>query len=434
MPTSAHSFMTVLATLATASCMAIQVNPLTIKGRPIVTVSGVLSAHFNARRMKDGKELSQVVVTLNRSNLNQIDLDDVTDGGSWWLWKGTQDSSGNVKPATKAIPDHPIKVAKSKTGDTITLDIDAQIMGLANGDSLLVFLTAKSQDPTDSQPIAITERGLSMTVSRPPAIDSITVTGLAFVPNEQLENGTSELVVHSTLTYDRPDLHANLDWTRLHFYSTNVLSTAATDESAYFSGTLLAEKIRRLDDIFQTIPLSPFVRLDSSESFQNQSASIGIVGKVRLRGTRFGMGEDIDSSRDAMLYLIPIQFQDRFHRSGYVAPWDTRANILVSSANFLWEPIFLWSPRQVPDINKDYSLHLSGNIWYFPDRDSAPGVEVKRFESRADVEIQIPFVKLRIQKPIPIPLRLTVAIGTGAVPSNGYVQTTSVSLGVKTSF
>ncbi|MDR3688970.1 MAG: hypothetical protein P4L46_06290, partial [Fimbriimonas sp.] len=104
------------------------------------------------------------------------------------------------------------------------------------------------------------------------------------------------------------------------------------------------------------------------------------------------------------------------------------------SANILWEPIFLGSSKDVPDINSDYSLHLGGNLWYFPDRGSAPGVETRRFDSRADIELQIPLVKLRLQKRIPIPMRLTVAFGTGAVPSDGYVHATTLNFGVKATF
>ncbi|MDR3689249.1 MAG: hypothetical protein P4L46_07720, partial [Fimbriimonas sp.] len=346
-----------------------------VRGKEVVTVHGVFNAHYIGKRTREGKESSQVVVSLTRSELRGYDLSDPKDAGNWWLLKGAQNNQGTLSPYPKALPNHPAKVSTTKTVDVYTLDVDPQALGLVDGDSLLVFIAARRSGALDNEAVVLNEMGLNMVVTRPAETDSITVGGLSVAPNAQLENGSTAFVVHATLTYDQPDVRAQLGWARLHFISTNVLSTQTEDENAYFSGMLLAEKIKQLEQLLPSFPLSPFVRMDTSESFHNQSANFGVIGKVRLRGTRFGMGDTFDSVKDAMLYFVPIQFQDRYHRTGYIAPWDTRANILVSSANILWEPIFLGSSKDVPDINSDYSLHLGGNLWYFPDRGSAPGVE-----------------------------------------------------------
>lgn|GEM_PF-1774416 len=405
-----------------------------VRGKRIVTAKGLYSAKYVGRRKHDGREESEVIVTVNRTELNDIVMSNPADADSWWVWKAAQNGAGFVTPAEKALPDHPVHVSASRSGNDYVLSIDPNLMGLKDGDPLIVLVAGSRHTVAMDEPVVLNEQGLNLKAVRPPAVEALAVGGLSLAPNEQMEDGTRRFALHASLNYDKPEVNGGPIGARLHFISQNVLSTANTDKSAYFSGMLLAEKIRVLDDIFHTIPLAPFVRADASESFGNESWSVGIAAKIRLRGTRFGMGETIDSSRDAVLYLVPLQFQDRFRRTSGIPAWDTKANVLVSSATLLWEPIFLGSSKDVPDIDKDYSLHIGGNVWYFPDRGTAPGTEAKKVESRADIELQIPFEKLHLQKRIPIPMRLSVALGTGAVPSNGYEKTTSITVGVKTTF
>ena len=422
---------TLIATFATSFG---QRTPITIRNKHVTTVKGLFTAKFVGKRSHDGKELSQVIVTLTRANLPEFETAEPASADSWWLWKGSQDRDGVVHPYPDALPDHPTSVSAPKVGNDFVLSVDANQLGLQEGDSLLVMWAGTRRSIRIDEPVVLNEQGLNLHVNRPNPVETFAVGGISVAPHEQLEDGSSKFVVHASLTYDKPDVNGGLIGAQLHFVSINVLSTSRTDKSAYFSGTLLAEKVRKLDDIFVTIPLSPFVKLDSSESFNSQSWSVGIVSHVRVRGTRFGMGESVNSFRDANLYLVPIQFQDRYRRVGPIPDWDTRSNVLVSSANLIWEPIFLWTSKDVPDIDKDYSLHLGGNFWYFPDRSSAPGVGAKRTESRGDVELQIPFSKFGLQKRIPIPLRLSVAFGSGAVPSSGYLHATTINFGVKAAF
>ncbi len=411
-----------------------QRSSLMIRNRHVTTVKGLFTAKFVGKRSHDGKEQSQIIVTLSRADLPEFETTDPASPDSWWLWKGSQNRDGVVHPYPDALPDHPTSVSAPKVGNDFVLNVDANQLGLHEGDGLLVMWAGKRRSIRIDDPVVLNEQGLNLHVNRPAPVETFAIGGISVAPHEQLEDGSSKFVVHATLNYDKPDVNAGLIGARLHFVSINVLSTAKTDKSAYFSAILLAEKVRKLDDVFVTVPLSPFVKLDSSESFNNQSWSVGIVSKVRVRGTRFGMGESVNASRDASLYLVPLQFQDRYRREGPIPDWDTRSNVLVSSATLMWEPIFLWTAKDVPDIDKDYSLHFGGNLWYFPDRSSAPGIGAKRTESRADVELQIPFSKIGLQKRIPFPVRLSVAFGTGAVPSSGYLRTTTINFGVKAAF
>ena len=433
MPKNVGRILLLLSVLTVAGSSYGQRSPL-VRNKRVVTVKGLYTARYIGRRRHDGKEQSEIIVSVNRTEVNNYAMANPADADTWWIWKGTQNPAGLITPAEKALPDHPVHVSASKTGNDYALTIDPNLMGLKDGDPVLVLAAGSQHSVAMDDSVVLNEQGLNLKAIRPPVVDALAVGGLSLAPNEQLEDGSHRFAVHASLNYDKPNIHAGPLGANLHFISQNVLSTANTDKSAYFSGLLLAEKIRILDDIFRTVPLAPFIRADASESFGNESWSVGIAAKIRLRGTRFGMGDTIDSSRDAVLYLVPIQFQDRFRRTSGIPAWDTKANVLVSSATLVWEPIFLGSSKDVPDIDKDYSLHIGGNVWYFPDRGTAPGIDPKKVESRADIELQIPFEKLHLQQRIPIPMRLSVALGTGAVPSNGYEKTTSITVGVKTTF
>jgi hypothetical protein len=405
-----------------------------IAGRQIVTTNNFISAKFSAARLHTGEVSCEISVDIHTADLKGIVADDPTKVESWWILKGSQDSSGVIHPYQRAQAHHAGSLQVANNGDLVKLHFDADQFGLHNGDHLVVLLTAFRIGRTGSEDIVLNERGLNLNVVIAAPIQTVILGGFAVAPNEGLENGQTQNALHASLTIDDPYLARMGGETHLHLLLDNLISTASTDSLAYLSGALYVEKIKFMKDALPTMPLSPFAGILASESLQNQSWSSGFLANVRLRGTQFGSGKSFNAAHDAMLIFTPIEYQDWYHRSYNVDPYLQRPDLLLSSARVRWEPIYLFSQKEVPNIDRDYSLHLSGAVWYFFQRQIADGISSAPVASRIDLELQIPFVKLRVQKRLNFPARLSIAVGNGAVPSNGYISSSSFNLGIKGSF
>ena len=426
--------MGVVVVLGMNCCAAAQGGVVALGKRPILNFDKVFIATHDGPRRYSYREVSQIDVTMLVSDLLDIQLADVREADSWWIWKGRQDASGVIKPDLNALPLHPIHAAVLKNKH-ILLDLDPDRQGLKNGDHILLFLSGLRDNASGSKRVVVNQRGLNLTVVRREPTDSSTAGGLAYAPNEERENGMTQAAVHAEVLFDAPNVgRLPPGEPRFHVVVDSLLSTLPTDNSANISATVFAERLPAVDGLFKTFKLSPFAGFESSESFQNQAWSTGLQATVRIRGTAFGTGSIFNSVRDACLVFVPIEYQDWFRTSTADDLLYLHPDILLTSAVVRWEPIFLFSRREVPDVETDCSLHLGLGMWRFLTRASEPGPAPRATVSRFDIELQIPLEKLGIQRWVPFRARLTLDYGTGAVPENGYLSTASFSIGFKTSF
>jgi len=417
-----------------ASLACAQDSAASLKGRPILNVDGLFSATHRGIRRVSGEEVCQVVITVDQCDLTGILPENVAEADSWWLWRGSQDPDGAIHPKERALPHHPIHASLAKN-KAVVLDVDPVSMGLHNGDRLLVFLQAERVATDGVEQIVLNDRGLNLTVIRPKEANSYQLRGFSYSPDEELEDGRSVPAVHFGASLDVPNVSVNsYNSVRYHLAVDGLASTAPTDLGANTSATVYVEKLPALDRLSTNLHLAPFVGLESSESLNDQAWIIGIQAITRIRGTEFGAGTAFNSVRDAMLVIDPIEYQDWYRRTELNDILLIHPDFLVTLATVRWEPIFLFSRKEVPDIDEDYSLHLGAAGWYFLKTELQTGRGQMHTVGRFDIELQVPFVHLGLQKLIPFKARLTLAIGSGAVPGDGYVSVTSYSIGVKTSF
>ena len=427
-------WMVVLVLVGTECYAGAQSGVVSLKGRPILNFGKVFTATHDGPRRYSYREVSQIDVMMLVSDLQDVQLSDVRDADSWWIWKGSQDASGVIKPDLNALPLHPIHAAISKNKH-ILLDLDPDRQGLKNGDHLMLFLSGLRDNASGSERVVVNQRGLNLTVVRREPTDSSTAGGVAYAPKEERENGMTQAAVHAEVLFDAPNVGGlPIGEPRFHVVVDSLLSTLPTDLSANISATVYAERLPAVDGLFKTFRLSPFAGFESSESFQNQAWSTGLQATVRIRGTAFGTGTIFNSVRDACLVFVPIEYQDWFRTSTADDLLYLHPDILLTSAVVRWEPIFLFSHREVPDVETDYSLHLGLGMWRLLTRASEPGPAPSETVARFDIELQIPLEKLGIQRWLPIKARLALDYGAGAVPEDGYLSTASFSVGFKTSF
>src|ERR1019366_2495849 len=141
MANRAHVWIGIALLFGTAAMPHAQDGVVTLRKRPILTVDKLFSATHQGTRRQSGREVSQIVVSFQPSDLSGVTLANVAVADSWWLWKGEQDSNGVIHPVFHALPHHPIRASAGKNNH-ITLEMNPDRLGLHRGDRLLLFLEA----------------------------------------------------------------------------------------------------------------------------------------------------------------------------------------------------------------------------------------------------------------------------------------------------
>lgn len=260
-----------------------------------------------------------------------------------------------------------------------------------------------------------------------------------FPRQQKMESGSSRTVVPFQFNFEHPALLPNLRAGRLYFETHNALSTESMDLSTQVEAAL------GFEGDFITFPATgrnprPFIsfiqptarlRYLSNQSFSNQSLDLRAGLAASVSAFAIPRNNLVRNSLGPLVSITPLWYTHRLRRNLAVIPSHAQYDILGTAAEIDWQPLFLFVPanRAPTDLEDKFAaLKLNGKLWAFYNERAVSGFKTRSFETRGDVELQIP---IHLGKFTPLKTWLILFYGDGANEANGFARSTQLGAAIR---